>query len=163
MCSSDLQGGGGVATVTASTAIAVTLINSTPTVVAPLLDQVAVQGQAFSFQIPTGAFTDADAGDTLSYTTSTLPAWLSFDAATRTFSGTPQAGDAGTVTVTVTASDGHLGETSDSFTLTVSNDAPTVAAALADRVDLVVAGLAMPIRNPARDHMPDRPARPSGG
>lgn len=36
-------------------------------------------------------------------------------------------------------------------------------AALADRVDLVVAGLAMPIRNGARDHMPDRPARPSGG
>ena len=39
----------------------------------------------------------------LSYTTSTLPSWLSFDAATRTFSGTPANADVGALTITVTA------------------------------------------------------------
>ena len=45
---------------------------------------------------------DVDVGDTLTYT-SDASGWLSFDAATRTFSGTPLNGDVGTTTVTVTA------------------------------------------------------------
>ncbi|KAI0793537.1 hypothetical protein C8Q74DRAFT_1314648 [Fomes fomentarius] len=40
----------------------------------------------------------------LSYTASVLPDWLSFDPATRTFSGTPSANDGGTPKITVTAS-----------------------------------------------------------
>ena len=44
----------------------------------------------------TNTFADTDTGDTLTYTAtksddSELPSWLSFDAATRTFSGTPTA------------------------------------------------------------------------
>ena len=50
-----------------------------------------------------------------------------FDAATRTFSGTPLNGDVGTITVTVTADDGNGGTVSDTFDIVVgnTNDAPT--------------------------------------
>ena len=54
----------------------------------------------FTFTVPAGSFADVDAGDTLSYSATlvsgaALPAWLSFDAATRTFSGTPANADVG--------------------------------------------------------------------
>ena len=80
-------------------------------------------------------FRDVDAGDTLTYT-SDASGWLSFDAATRTFSGTPLNADVGTVTVTVTADDGNGGTVSDTFDIVVgnSNDAPTVANPIPDQV-----------------------------
>src|SRR5262249_21692856 len=54
---------------------------------------------------------------------SRLPAWLSFDASTRTFSGTPQ-GFTGTLALKVTASDGAL-TASDVFSVAISlNHAP---------------------------------------
>ena len=37
---------------------------------------------------------------------STLPSWLSFDASSRTFSGTPSNGDVGAIDIKVTATDG---------------------------------------------------------
>ena len=59
---------------------------------------------------------------------SALPSWLGFDAGTRTFSGTPASvGDAGTLTVKVTANDGNGGNggnggtVSDEFHITVSD------------------------------------------
>ena len=57
---------------------------------------------------------------TLTYTATksddtALPAWLSFTAATRAFSGTPQAADVEKVSVKVTASDGNGGSVSDTF------------------------------------------------
>ena len=62
--------------------------NAAPTLDNPLADQEAIAGRAFTYQFPDDAFSDPD-GDTLTYSTSNLPTWLSFDAATRTFSGTP--------------------------------------------------------------------------
>ena len=58
-------------------------------------NQTAMSGTAFSYQFPPATFTDADS-DTLTYAATladgtALPAWLSFAAATRTFSGTPMA------------------------------------------------------------------------
>ena len=76
-------------------------------------------------------FSDVD-GDTLSYTVtkddgSALPSWLTFTAATRTFSGTPGSGDVGTLAVKVAASDGAL-SASDTFNIVVgnTNDAPVI-------------------------------------
>ena len=72
-------------------------------------NQNAIVGSAFSLVLPANTFTDVDSGDTLTYTATNaadgaaLPAWLSFNAATRTFSGTPAAGDVGTLGVRVTA------------------------------------------------------------
>jgi hypothetical protein len=92
--------------------------------------------------VPANTFTDVDApyGDTLTYTATlasgaALPSWLSFNTATRTFSGTPTNADVGAIDVKVTATDGSNAFASDEFRLTVSNtnDAPTVANAIADQ------------------------------
>ncbi|GKQ59582.1 hypothetical protein QMTAC487_34430 [Sphaerotilus sp. FB-3] len=126
---------GSNATATDSFVLTVTNVNDAPTVATPIADQSATEDQPFSFQLPAGTFVDVDAGDSLSYTTSTLPSWLSFDAATRTFSGTPANADVGALTITVTAKDGSNAAASDSFVLTIANvnDAPTVASPIADQ------------------------------
>jgi hypothetical protein len=94
------------ATASDSFDIVVGNVNDAPTLVSPIADQSATEDSAFSFQLPAGTFADVDAGDSLSYSTSALPGWLNFDAVTRTFSGTPANADVGTVTITVTATDG---------------------------------------------------------
>ena len=96
--------------------------NRAPTLANALVDQSAAQGASFSYTVPSGAFTDPD-GDTLSYSAtladgSALPSWLSFNAATRKFSGTPN--DLGSISVKVTATDGGALSTSDVFDLVVS-------------------------------------------
>ena len=101
--------------------------NHAPTVATPLADQIAAEDSPFFFTIPSTTFTDPDQihGDELSYeamsaTGSSLPAWLSFDPITRTFSGMPGAGEGGALQLAVTATDqGHLSAT-DFFTLSIS-------------------------------------------
>ena len=114
--------------------------NDAPTVAAPMADQAATEDSAFSFTVPAGSFADIDAGDTLSYAATlssgaALPAWLAFDAATRTFSGTASNSDVGALSLRVTATDTSLASAFDDFVLTVANtnDAPTVAAPIADQ------------------------------
>jgi len=92
--------------------INVDTVNNAPTVAVPIADQVALAGQEYSFTVPTTTFNDSDPlpYDTLTYTATlssgaALPAWLTFDSATRTFSGSPAAGDVGVITVRVTATD----------------------------------------------------------
>lgn len=68
--------------------------NDAPVLTAPLANQSATEDAAFQFQIPANTFADVDVGGTLAYSTQPLAAqpclaWLNFDAATRTFSGTP--------------------------------------------------------------------------
>ena len=109
--------------------IAAASSNTAPTVASVIPDQPATVGTALSYAFPTNTFADTDAGDTLTYTAtksddSALPLWLSFTAATRTFSGTPQAADLGTVSVKVTASDG-TDSVSDTFDIVVSATADT--------------------------------------
>ena len=108
--------------------------NAAPTIANPIANQNATEDAAFNFQFEAGVFTDADAGDTLTYSAQmagggALPAWLNFDSATRTFSGTPANGDVGTVSIEVIASDGNGGTVADTFDIVVgnTNDAPTVA------------------------------------
>ena len=85
---------------TSSTTLTVTIhgANDAPVLAAQTASQNAIVGSAFSLPLPAGTFTDVDAGDTLTYTAtaadgSPLPTWLTFNAATRTFSGTPAAAD----------------------------------------------------------------------
>ena len=101
-------------------------VNSPPTVENEIPDQTATTGTAFSHTFPDTTFNDSDTGDTLTYTAtladaddSPLPAWLVFDAGTRTFSGTPAVGDLGIVTVRVTAHDANGGTVSDEFDIDV--------------------------------------------
>ena len=105
--------------------------NSPPTVDNTIPDQTAPAGTAFSYQFPANTFNDADS-DVLTYTATksddtALPSWLAFDANTRTFSGTPQAANIGTVSVKVTADDSNGGTVSDTFNIVVSDTtAPSV-------------------------------------
>ncbi len=109
----------------ASVAITVNPVNDAPTVTNLIADQTAIEDTLFTFQFAANTFNDAD-GDTLTYTSDAF-GWLSFDAATRTFSGTPLNADIGTISVTVSADDGNDEAISDTFDIVISNsnDAPT--------------------------------------
>ena len=96
--------------------------NHAPILSDALPDQEAFQGTAFSYTVDASAFTDPE-GDTLNYSATlsngnALPSWLSFNATTRTFSGTPST--LGTTSVRVTAMDTGNLTTADVFDITVS-------------------------------------------
>ncbi len=98
--------------------------NTDPTVANPIPDQTATTGARFRYTFPANTFSDADSGDTLTYTAtrgdgSALPVWLRFTPSTRTFSGTPRDADLGRVAVKVTASDSGGGSASDAFVIRV--------------------------------------------
>ena len=115
--------------------------NLDPVLAQPVPAQNATEDTAFNFQFSASTFSDANGGDTLSYTAALaeggeLPAWLSFNAATRTFSGTPSNADVGAISIMLSADDGHSGTPArHTFHLTVanSNDAPNVAHPLPDQ------------------------------
>ncbi|QQO18220.1 DUF4082 domain-containing protein [Bradyrhizobium diazoefficiens] len=115
---------------TSSTTLTVTIrgANDAPVLAIQTGSQAATVGSAFSLTLPAGTFTDVDAGDALSYTvTSALPAWLTFNTQTRTFSGTPTSADVGTLSVTVSAADlGNL-TNSETFNIAVSAVPSTVS------------------------------------
>ncbi|WP_420066124.1 DUF4347 domain-containing protein [Pectobacterium colocasium] len=119
----------------AQASLMVTSVNDAPVVSGTLTPQSVAQGGSLSFTLPSGLFTDPD-GDTLTLSAtladgSPLPSWLSFNAATGTFSGTPANGDVGNLSIKVTANDGDA-SVSTSFSLTVTNvnDAPVVSGTL---------------------------------
>ncbi|MEG4416966.1 putative Ig domain-containing protein, partial [Microcoleus sp. C2C3] len=133
---SDREGGVAEATL----ALAITPVNDAP-VAKPLDDRTAKDGEIVSYALA-DRFSDIEK-DTLRYVATGLPKGLSIDAATGTISGTIDRSasqvDGGTYTVTVTAHDRAAvpeGEAANpealsvsaSFTLTVANPAPVLAA-----------------------------------
>ncbi|MEJ6123720.1 putative Ig domain-containing protein [Vibrio sp. 2-Bac 85] len=119
----------------------VSAVNDDPTLVHFIADQVATEDSAFNLTFAANTFEDVDSSDSLTYSTqltngSALPAWLSFDAATRTFTGTPLNADVGSLTIEVTADDGKGGLNAvDSFEFVIvnSNDDPILNNAIADQ------------------------------
>jgi len=113
---SDGQGGSDTGTVT----ITVAAVNDAP--LAPdLPDAEWVAG--FESSLAIAPFTDAE-GDPLAYSAvlsdgSPLPAWLTFDEGTLTFSGMPARADVGAYVITVSADDGQGGTAEARFTLRV--------------------------------------------
>ncbi len=88
---------------------------------ATVADQFAIQDQAFSLTVD--EFTDAN-NDIVVYRAvqadgSPIPAWLSFDRSTRTFSGTPSSANAGAVDLKVVAVDADNNQAEAAFTLYV--------------------------------------------
>ncbi|MEZ5908176.1 MAG: tandem-95 repeat protein [Hyphomicrobiaceae bacterium] len=131
------QGTGGALETTGTVTVNITAANDAPVVASPIADQSVAEDTAWSFAVPAGTFTDAESG--LTYTASLanddpLPAWLSFDAGTQTFTGTPPQDFNGVISLKVTASDGTE-STSDTFDLTVTaiNDAPVLDSPIADQ------------------------------
>ena len=127
--------------------VKVSNINDAPTVANAIADQTAVHGSIYNFTVPGNAFSDIDpagSGGTLSYTAtlddgSALPAWLTFNPSTRTFSSddvTPSASSVISVKVTATDNAATPLSASDIFTITVSTavaGSPVLAKALVDQ------------------------------
>jgi Ca2+-binding RTX toxin-like protein len=108
--------------------IGVANTNDAPTVAQPVADQTATAGTPFSMVVPGTTFSDVDAGDALTYSArlqngDPLPAWLSFDAATRTLRGT--AAGAGTWDIQITATDLSGASVADVFAVTVNQASNT--------------------------------------
>ena len=126
-------------------------------------DQSIAEDNLWVFQVPASALTDVDnASLTFSATLASgaaLPGWLSFDAATRTFVGTPPLNYTGSLNLKVTASDGSF-SASDTFTLTVTpiNDASVVALPITDQN--VAEGVAWSFAGPGRRLFRHRSRRP---
>ncbi len=101
---------------------------------ATLTDAQAVIDNLFNYEIPSGTFFDPEGGSlTFSATQaddSALPAWLTFDPAAGTFSGTPVVADLGEITVKVTAADALGLTVSDEFAITVRGNTPPVLEAV---------------------------------
>jgi Ca2+-binding RTX toxin-like protein len=99
--------------------------NTAPAVYAGLYSgQSATTGQAYSYQFGVNTFVDIESQHSLLYTATladgtALPSWLSFDSATRTFSGTPPTGSAGSVSIKVIATDAGALSASTTFGLDI--------------------------------------------
>ncbi len=123
----------GESAVSSGFSLSVLPVNDAP-VANSLPDRASPEDQACSFQLPKDAFTDPD-GDPLIVTATlangdALPDWLTFDAGTRTFTGTPPRDFNGALSILVTASDGESA-TSSPFSLSITpvNDGPVVTLA----------------------------------
>ncbi|MGL4637889.1 MAG: Ig-like domain-containing protein [Beijerinckiaceae bacterium] len=130
MTTNDLgnTGAGGALSDTDTRTITVTAVNDAPTLLATIPDQTVLEDQAVNYVVPVGTFGDIDSSLTWSATLadgSALPAWLTFNTTTRTFTGTPPANFNGVLDIRVIAGDGQF-TASDTFLLTVQsvNDAP---------------------------------------
>jgi N-acetylneuraminic acid mutarotase len=105
--------------------------NQPPVLSNAIPDQTATTGTLFNFTFAANAFSDAN-GDALTYTATldnnaVLPAWLSFNGSTRTFSGTPPVGSPASLAVKVTADDGKGGTATDTFLISISTSSTTAA------------------------------------
>lgn len=116
----------GVATTTQYVNIWAYPVDDAPRVGAAIGAVAAREEVDFSFTVPGGAFVNVDTGDTqtLSATMadgSALPDWLTFDAQSGTFSGTPGNDAVGTLTVRLTATDAAGATAFQDFSLVVEN------------------------------------------
>ena len=105
--------------------------NDAPTVANAMADQIIVEGGSLNFQFNANVFLDVDKTDSLSFTAtlsdgSALPSWLTFDADSRTFTGTPSSSDTGGIKINVTATDTSNATVSDAFNI-IFGDQSTVS------------------------------------
>ncbi|MFN7323177.1 MAG: putative Ig domain-containing protein, partial [Sphingomonadales bacterium] len=117
------DGQGAIETVYSAASAPIANVNDAPVVANALPDQSVAEEAVWSYQIPAATFSDVD-GDLLTYSATLpdgtpLPDWLTFDATTRIFSGTPLQNALGIFNVLVTVSDG-LASTTDVFAINVT-------------------------------------------
>ncbi len=95
-----------------------------PQVTASIANQGADLNRPYTFTVPSQTFSDQDVGDQLTYSATLsngdpLPSWLSFNATTAQFSGTPTNSNTGSFAIKVSAIDTPGAVTSTTFTLSV--------------------------------------------
>ncbi|MEH2241818.1 putative Ig domain-containing protein, partial [Nostoc sp.] len=127
-------------TVIANFALKVDNVNHPPTLQNAIADQIAKPDTAFSFTFDANTFNDVDAGDNLTYSAtlqdgSNIPSWLKFNAATRTFSGTPTNADVVNLTIEVQAKDNDGVSATDTFALAVEDNKGTPTSKLSKIAD----------------------------
>ncbi|KAH7913037.1 hypothetical protein BJ138DRAFT_694374 [Hygrophoropsis aurantiaca] len=104
------------------------VVYSTVSVVNPLdgqLPLIARIGQNFTWSFSPETFATTTKSP-ISYSTSALPGWLSFDDSSMSFYGTPAAEDEGTPQITVTATDSESSATSSFYLCVTPFSAPTL-------------------------------------
>ena len=117
----------------ASATLSITIAgtNDAPVVASAIATQAARENQAFAFTVPIGTFTDVDNADVMTYSAKALdaqgnlqalPGWLSFNAATRSFAGTPGSTAGGSFDFVVTATDASGASASSRFALNISDE-----------------------------------------
>jgi hypothetical protein len=155
---------GGVKNWSADTVPLRTTINpvNDPPAVSAIADQSVDANRRFDFTVPANTFADVDTGDTLRYAATLadgkpLPGWLSFNAATRAFSGTPGANDASTVEIRVAVTDSAGAGAADTFRLTVN---PIIVVAQPAPVTSIAVQVAAPSAAPAAPVAPVTPITP---
>ncbi|KAH7926425.1 hypothetical protein BV22DRAFT_1046095 [Leucogyrophana mollusca] len=107
---------------------AVSVVLGTVSLVNPLESQlplIARVGQNFSWSFSPETFVTST-NESLVYSASELPAWLSFDNSSMTFRGAPAAQDEGTPQITVTAQDSDSSQTSAFYLCVTSYPGPTL-------------------------------------
>ena len=118
-------------TATASLSITIAGTNDAPIVASAIATQAARENQAFAYTVPVATFTDVDTGDALTYSAKAvdalgnlqaLPTWLSFNATTRAFTGTPGSTAGGSFDFVVTATDLAGATATSRFTLNISDE-----------------------------------------
>jgi hypothetical protein len=119
---------GSLFSATQTLTVNVTPVNDAPTSIS-LANRSNVDGASVSVNV-SSSFSDIDAGDTLTFSATGLPTGLSINPTTGLISGTisNSASVSGPYSVTITATDSGSATTSQSFTWTVTNPAPTVVA-----------------------------------
>jgi uncharacterized delta-60 repeat protein len=116
------QGTGGVQSVQGSTTVNITAVNDAPVVSNQIPIQSVENNKTFNYTLSDSIFTDPE-GDTLTYSASNLPTWLTFDSSTRTFTGTANA--VGTSAITVSVNDGNGNTTNTNFSVIVTTPVNT--------------------------------------
>ena len=112
--------------------VTVDAANNAPTVASALADIDGLEPDGTRQISLSSVFTDADSDTLTVEAESSDTAVATVSVASGYASLTVTAVKAGTATITVTADDGNDGTVSDTFTVTVDNNTPTVASAIAD-------------------------------
>lgn len=114
--------------------------NHAPTVNVFLPTLQAKAGSAFNYTVAANTIIDSDVWDSITYSIkmadgSAVPTWLTFDAATRTMSGTPAAGNIGTLQFILWGTDNYNYSAGEYVNMTIgaANRSPVLATALADQ------------------------------
>jgi len=112
-------------------------VNAAPTVAVQIPNQTAIaNGAQWTYTFPANTFADANfPNETLTYTATGMPSWMSFNDTTRTFQGTPST--IGSWPIQVTARDESGATVITSFNVATPNAAPYIALAITDRSTVV--------------------------
>ncbi len=112
-------------------------INNSPQLIQGIATQAGTRNSPFNLVFPADTFADADVTDTLTFSV-TGPAWLTFNAGTRTFGGIPPVAGTNTVTLSVRDSEGFVASTSfeivviDPGIIVIPAASPTLAMSTTD-------------------------------